>query len=152
MSLNPLIKTFYLTIRPSLRVWLLIVIPHLLAILLIVSFGVFPLWSKVVLIITIAVSFTYYYRSYFTLKLNNSIVSIEQDSVKNWFIVLYGGGNNEDPRSVHLLPSSFISNVFIVLNFQDNSGLNYSTIIISDSISSRDFKYLYKKLKLTYIK
>ena len=112
----------------------------------------FPLWSKVLLLVAIAVSFAHYYQSYFTLKLQNSVISIKQDSVKNWFIVLYGSENNEDPKGVHLLPSSFICNVFMVLNFQDNSGSKYSTIIISDSISSRDFKYLYKKLKLTYIK
>lgn len=152
MPLNPFIKPLFLTIRPSLQKWLIIVVPHLLVILFIINIEIFPLWSKLILAMLITVSFAYYFQSHLALKLNKSVVSIQQDSVKNWFIILSSSDNNSKPKSVSLLPSSFISNVFIVLNFKDNNESHYSVIIMPDSISSNNFKYLYIKLKSTYIK
>jgi len=152
MPLNPFIKPLSLTIKPSLQKWFLIVIPHLLAILLILNIGVFPLWSKFILALFVTASFAYYFQSHLALKLKKSVISFQQDSVENWFITLSGSDNNIEPKSVSLLPSSFISKLFIVLNFQDNSGSHYNVILMTDSISNNEFRYLYIRLKSTYIK
>ena len=152
MSLNPILKSFTLTIKPSLQTWLIIVLPHLLALLLIISIEVFPLWLKFILSIMVTVSFAHYYKFYFTLKLKKSVTLIRQDSRENWFIKLSNSENNEEPKSVSLLPSSFISRFLIVLNFLDKNDTEYSVIIMPDSISSINFKHLYIKLKTTYIK
>ena len=152
MPLNPFIKPLSLTIESSLQKWLIIVIPHLLGILLITTIEVFPIWSRFILVLIIAISFAYYYQFFLALKLKKSVISIHQDSVNNWFITLYNKENNAEPKSVNLLPSSFISNIFIVLNFQDNNGSHFSTIIMKDSLTGFNFKHLYIRSKSTYIK
>ena len=152
MSLNPFIEPISLTIKPSMQKWLIIIVPHLLGILLIVGFDIFPLWSKLIIGTFIAVSFTYYYQNHIALRLKKSVVLVQQDSVKNWFITLSKTTNNSGPKSVNLLPSSFINKLFIVLNFQDNNGSYYSVLIMPDSISSISFKHLYIELNTTYIK
>jgi len=152
MSLNPFIKPLSLIIRSSYQKRLLIFVPHLLGLLLIASIDVFPLWLKLILGLLITASFLYYFQYHITLKLKNSVISIEQDSAKNWFVTLSKNTQDNEQKSVNLLSSSFISKLFIVLNFQDNNGSYYSVIILPDSISSIDFKYLYIRLKTTYIK
>ena len=152
MPLNPFLKPLSLTIKPSLQKWLIIIVPHLLGLLLITSIDMFPLWSKFIIGVFITLSFTYYYQYHIALKLKKSVVLIQQDSVKNWFITLSNNTNNNDPKSVNLLPSSFKSKLFIVLNFQDNNGSYYRAIILPDSISSINFKHLYIELNTTYIK
>jgi len=152
MSLNPYIKPFSLKIEASLQKWLIIIIPHLLGILLTISVDTFPVWLKFILGIFIFISFIYFVLYHITLNQKKSVFSIQQDSVRNWLILLSDNTKNNEPIDVQLLPSSFISRYLIVLNFQDNKGSYYSVIILPDSISSINFKYLYIRLKTTYIK
>lgn len=151
MPLNPFNNPISLTIRPSLQTWLIIVAPHLIAFFLIVNIEVFPLWAKCISAIIIIASFAYYFLYYLALKLKKSVTSIKQDSVENWFIMLANNDNDEELKSVSLLPSSFISRFIIILNFIDKKDTYYTVVIMPDSISSINFKHLYIKLKSTYI-
>jgi hypothetical protein len=152
MPINSFKSPLSLIVKPSPLKWLIILIPHLVIFLLIIMVDVFPLWSKIILAIFVAFSFAYYYQYHLSLKLKKSIILIEQDSVENWLIKLSNIESNTEPKNAKLLPSSYISKLFIILNFEDIKGSHYSVLITPDSISRINYKHLYIRLKSTYIK
>jgi len=152
MSLNPLNVPLLIEIKPTFQKALLIFTPHLLVFALVVSFDVFNWLIKASLLVFIFISIAYYFRLHLIQKSKKSILSIQQDSVNNWFVAIYDEGHEAKLESVILLASSFVSKSLIVLNYRNDSGSQYSVIITRDSISSNEFRRLQVRLKLSNIK
>jgi len=151
MPVNPIISPLKLAIKPSMQKWLILVIPHFMGILLLLSVASFPLWLKAILIIFIILSFIYYLRLHLTQSAKNAVLSIQQDSAKNWFITLNSKSGETEPKSVELLPSSFISKALIVLNYRDDQRSNYGVLLTPDSNSINEFRHLTIRIKLINI-
>lgn len=152
MSFNPLNVPLDYSIQPSLQKALLIVVPHIVGIVLVLSFGVFTFWLKLLFIVIILASGLYYLRLHFLQKSKKSVISIQQDSVNNWYITTHDKNHEAASKSVILLASSFVNKYLMVLNYRDTNKSYYSAIITPDSISSNDFRRLQVRLKLTNIK
>ncbi len=151
MAINPFIKVLFLPVTASLQKRLIIIIPHLFGLVMVVSIYVFPLWLKFALCLLIIASY-YYHFLHILLKLKKSVVIVEQDTSKNWSVSLFNNDHENIKIRVTLLPSSYISKLFIVLNFVDINGSHYSVLMTPDSISRINYKHLYIRLKSTYIK
>ena len=136
-------------ITPSLHKRFVILIPHIIMLILVLSMSVFFLWLKILLTILIVTSLTYYFRLHISNALDKSIHAIQQDSVNNWLIKTNGESEFNNLTSVNILPNSFISKYIIVLNFRDTAQSQYSVIIMKDSLQEDDYRRLYLKLKLS---
>lgn len=152
MSFNPLNVALNQPIKPSLQKSLLIIVPHLIGIIIVLSFTVFSLWLKLQFIVIVLASGFYYTRLHLLQKSKKSVISIQQDSAKNWFISTHDKGHEVPPKSVILSASSFGNKYLIVLNYRDINKSYYSAIITPDSISNNDFRRLQVRLSLTNIK
>ncbi len=152
MSINPIISPLNIAIKQSMQKWLILVIPHLMAIILSLAVTSFPLWLKVSLFILTVLSFIYYSRLHLFQNSDKSVLSIQQDSAKNWFVTLNKKHGEAEPKSVKLLPSSFISKSLIILNYRDDQRSNYRVLITPDSYSTNEFRHLSIRIKLTNIK
>ena len=150
MSSNPYNAPLLIKIEPSLHKWLIICVPHLLAMLLISNVGDLSFFLRLTLIMGITVSVTYFLRLHIFLTLKSSVLSIRQDSVNNWFVHTTG---ESEPKSVTLMPTSFLSNYLIILNYKldDSKYLSqkYSVLITKDSQSSKDFRILRARLNIS---
>jgi len=73
---------------------------------------------------------------------------IFQDSSKNWLIETKNQTNKKAQKTVLLMPSSFISNKLILLNFIDSKNKKYYALITPDSLSQADFRHLFVRVKL----
>ena len=143
MSVNPFCNNLSLTIEPTFQKKLLIVFPHVCAVLLIILASSIPKYLSVILCSLIVVSCIYYYQNYILRTFKRSVYGISQDSAKNWTI------DTRDNRtiSVSLLESSFISNLLIVLNYMDKNNNNYTVIITPDSLPVSDFRHLIVRIR-----
>lgn len=150
MSFNPYNAPLLIKIEPSLHKWLIICVPHLLAMLLISNVGDLSFFLRLILLMGITVSVTYFLRLHIFLTLKSSVLSISQDSVNNWFVHTTG---ESELKSVTLMPTSFLSNYLIILNYKlDNSkylSQKYSVLITKDSQSSKDFRILRARLNIS---
>lgn len=147
MSENPFIKPFSISIESSFQKTLIVFIPHLIGLFL-TFISVLLIWLKILLVIAILISFYYYLQLHITQKLKKSVIAIQQDSTSNWFITLSGVDGKSEPKSVTLLPTSFISKVLIVLNYRDDNRSYYSVLLSPDSLSNNKFKHLTSRLKI----
>jgi len=77
--------------------------------------------------------------------LNNSVISIQIDSADNWYLTTAKNTN----LSASLLPTSFNSNILIILNYIDINNQKYSVLITPDSLSNDEFRRLQVRLKNT---
>jgi len=152
MSFNPFNAPLSLKIKPSIQKWLIILVPHLLAILLLSNVGDLPFLLKLALIIGILVSMVFFSRLHLFQSLKHSVLSIRQDSVKNWFVLTAG---ESELKAVTLMPSSFVSNHFIILNYtlQNPKYLSqkFSVLITKDSLAVDDFRVLRARLKMSHM-
>lgn len=88
--------------------------------------------------IAVVTSLVFYIRLYLRLDLSKSIKALHKTTEGNWKLNLT---NQEINAS--LISSSFVSNKLIILNFTgDNTGVNYSTLVLSDSIDLEQFRKL----------
>jgi len=152
MSLNPFTQPLNHLIKPSVQKRLLIIVPHIMGFILLISVSAIPLWLKFILVPVILFSAIYYSRLHLQQTLKKSVTSIRQDSIGNWLITSYDKEHESEPKTVILLASSFISKYLIVLNYRDINKSYYSAIITQDSISCNEFRRLRVRLKLTNIK
>jgi len=152
MLINPIISPLKLTVKPSLQKWLILSIPHAVGIIIILSVVTSPLWLKISLTLLVILSFIYYLRLHLSQNTKKSVLSLQQDSAKNWFLTLYSNSGETEPKSVELLSSSFISKALIILNYRDDQRSNYSVLITPDSNSSNEFRHLTIRIKLINIK
>ena len=145
MSVNPFCNNLSLTIEPTFQKQLLIIFPHVCAVLLVLLAPSIPKYLSVILCFLITVSAVYYYQNFILRTFKRSVYGISQDSARNWTI------ETRDNRtiSVSLLESSFISNLLIVLNYMDKNNNNYTVIFTPDSLSVSDFRHLIVRIKNT---
>lgn len=151
MSVNPFNVSLQLIVKSSLQKWMIVIIPHFVVFVLIVSLDVFSPRLKIILVFLIVISFVYYSCLHLFLIHKKSVTSIKQDSRKNWFITTFDSNNKCELKSVNLLPSSFVSEVIVVLNYQDIDLYYYTVIITADSLSTSEYRRLRVRLKLTNI-
>jgi len=144
MLSNPFNTPLALEIKPSFQKWLIVLAPHLLVLMVVLSLDVFNYGLKIILVILIIISANYYIFLYLRQTLEKSITMIFQDSSKNWLIKT----NNQAQKTVLLMPSSFINNKLILLNFIDSKNKKYYALITPDSLSKSDFRHLFVRIKL----
>ena len=152
MSSNPFNKPLVLITKRTTQKLLLIAIPHSLAFVITLTVPYFTLNLRLIILLFIALSFSYFSRLHLFTSLKKSVLSIKQDSAKNWFILNRGSKNNEY-KEVVLLPSTFISNILIIQNFSDPSQQGwskpqYTAIFTPDSISAEEFRRLKVRIKV----
>jgi len=144
MSSNPFNTPLALTVKPSFQKWLIVLAPHFLVLIVVLSLDVFNFSLKIILVIFIIISAIYYIFLYLRQTLEKSITMIFQDSSKNWLIQT----NNQAQKTVLLMPSSFINNKLILLNFIDSKNKKYYALVTPDSLSKSDFRHLFVRVKL----
>lgn len=145
MSLNPFNAPLALTIKPSLQKWLLIIVPHFIAFVIVLTFSVFTFTLKAGLTFLILFSFVYYFRLHLQQSLKKSVYLIHQDSAKNWFVIT----KDTERKEVTLSGSSFVSKLLIIINYNDINNNQYGVIVTPDSLSIDDFRQLIVRIKLT---
>jgi len=145
MSENSYSRAFSLIVEPTLQKRLLIIIPHYLAIALVLFADQVPNYLCLLITLLVLISGFYYYRLHITKKSKNSVVTLNQDSMKNWFVV------TKDKRNIQvsLLKSSFVSNAFVVLNYADINLTNYTVVFTRDSLSISDYRHLIVRSRMT---
>ena len=137
-------KPFVLAINPSLQKCLLIIIPHCLALILVISLPIYSMLVTYLLFVLIVNSLAYFSFRYVALSLNQSVVSISQDFEKNWFL-----STTQSKRiEVELLGSSFVSKFMIIINYIGINKKMYTTIIMPDSLPKDEYRRLFVRLKL----
>ncbi len=131
--------------RVSVQKWLLVLLPHFVSFILILSLihVQMPAFVLIFLLLLIVFSCFYYLRLHIWLSAKNSVKLIFQDTKNQWFLVNSAG----EEKSVCLLPDSFYSNYLLILNFVDIYENKYSVIITPDSVP-RDS---YRQLKVSLI-
>lgn len=145
MSNHPFTKPINISLKHTTQKMMILVLPHLLALLVVLTIDIIPLLFKGLISIIIVASFYYYCRLYLFDSSKHSITSIQNDSVENWYLT----SANNVKISVSLLPSSFSSNILIILNYVDIKKQKYSVIITPDCLSKNDFRRLRVGLKST---
>jgi len=148
MSFNPYDAPLSLNVKPSLQKWLIIFIPHVFVILLIFSFKEFNPILKVVLVVGVIVSLSYYYRLHLSQFSIKSVTQVQHTLVKTWLV---STTKNRDLIKFELLPSSFVSNYLIILNFNVNNTAGFipshTVLFTKDSLSKDEFRILKVRLK-----
>ena len=147
MSFNPFSAPLSLKIKPSFQKWLMITIPHIFALFVIGFVGDLSLIVKLVLLIVIIISLIFFSRKHLFQSSKYAVLSIRQDSAKNWFILARG---KDELKAVDLMSSSFVSNYFIILNYKPKYSNylsnKYSVLITKDSLSTDNFRQLKARL------
>ena len=145
MSFKPFSSPLALKNKSSLQKKLLVIGPHFVVFLILLGIDVFPLLIKLFLLMLVIFSAHYFSQLHLQKKLSRSVLEIYQDSAKNWFIKTL----NHDYKAVSKLPSSFVSNTLIIINYIDADKNNYTSIFTPDSLSSDDYRRLIVRLKMT---
>lgn len=148
MSFNRYDAPFTLNIRPALLKWLIVLVPHLLVLVLILFVDEFNLTLKVVLIFCLLLSVIYYFCLHISQSLAKSVILVQQDQSRNWFISTRGG---HQLFTVELLPSSFVSRYLIILNFKNTKSRlffpTYSVLLTKDSLTADGYRMMKVRLK-----
>jgi len=142
-SLN---SPFRVPVKPSLTIYLLVVLPHLSAISIVVflvvstSYRLTPLVLISCFATTVFILFSliYFARLHLLQNLKKSVLEIQQDSAQNWTVVT----RNQELKQVELLNTSFISTLIVVLNFKGLKREVYTTVFAADSLPDQDFRRL----------
>jgi len=148
MSLNKFTKPLSLEIHSSLQIGLIVLMPHVIISLIVITFSVFPWWFKLVLLLTVIISAIYYSRYHLLQKYRKSVLSIHQDTASNWLITSNASSLEGEKLRVELLPSSFVSQMLIILNFKSSIGEIYNVIITPDCFTDNEFRRL--RVRLNY--
>ena len=142
MPINPFSTPASYKIKYSFQKLLLIILPHVLSLIMVFWLTSFSMILSIGLIMMIITSVVYYFRLYILLSLKKSIIWFNQDSARNWTITTTA--NEKVP--VEILPSSFISNLLIILNYIDINNSHYCVIITPDCLSPDEFRRLKVRL------
>ncbi|MEE9326313.1 MAG: protein YgfX [Cocleimonas sp.] len=145
MPRNQYNTPFTLTLKSSLQKKLLILFPHLVAMVIVLFTLSIPFYWIIILILLLLFSAIYNYRLHIDNSLNKSVLKISQDSAKNWVIFIQNGTS----IPVTLLNSTYASKYLIINNYIDINKNKYSTVFTPDSLSSHDFRHLFVLSKLT---
>jgi len=131
-------RNLSLGVYASPQKWLLVLIPHLFAGIVVFSLVQVSLLLSIILTFAIGYSAYYFLRLHIWQGSTKSVKLIYQDSRTNWY--LRDSANNE--KNVNLLPDSFNSNYLVILNFSDNQKVKYSVLITPDSVPEDMFRQL----------
>lgn len=145
MSANPFSCALSLSVESTLQKRLLIIIPHFLAVVLMLFIAVALNYLSLLITPLVMISGVYYYRLHITKNLMNSVLRLNQDSMKNWSVIT----KDNSAKQVLLLESSFVSNALIVINYADINNTNYVVVFTPDSLSVVDYRHLVIRLKMT---
>lgn len=139
---------------PTFILFLLVFVPHVIALLVVLIFLLIPtlissVSSSLSLVVSFAsiscivFSFIYLMRLHFWKTHNKSIKEIHLDSATNWTVVC----GNKRHVQVELLTTSFVSYFLVILNFKGLNNRVYTAIIVPDSLSDQDFRRLRVRVK-----
>ncbi len=152
-----------LVIHPvhSLSLKLVVVLPHLLAILFVFILIDINVVVAITLAMMIILSFIYYYRWHVSKSLNKSVISVvhlfqqnKQTVVGNKKLRSEQGGwkislSGQKDITVNLLSSSFVSTGWIVLNFKDQKRNRYTLMLPFDAITSEQHRQLRVRIEVS---
>ncbi len=133
-------RNLSISIHASPQKWVLVLLPHFVAFIVVFSLANVSILLSIVLILAIAYSSYYFLHVHIWLDSKKSVKLIYQDSTNNWFLM---DSANEE-KNVSLLSESFNSNYLVILNFTDNKKIKYSAIVTPDSVPGD----LYRQLKV----
>ncbi len=145
MPQNVFTKPLDLSPKASPQIWMMVVIPHLLALILILITMFKSCLIIATLSLVIILSLFYFLRLFIFKNLKRSVRSIHQDSVNNWYVV----AADDRQQSALLLPSSFVSKLLIMLNYAGINNFKYSLLVTPDCVSEDEFRRLRVRLKQT---
>ena len=133
-------RNFSIPIQTSPQKWVLVLFPHLISIIVVLSVVQVSVLLSIVVILLITYSSYYFLHLHIWLDSKKSVKLIYQDSRNNWFLM----DSANEQKNVNLLPESFNSNYLVILNFVDNKKIKYSAIVTPDSVPGD----LYRQLKV----
>ncbi len=145
MSVNPFECALSIVVKSSFQKVLLIVVPHSIALVILLFVNPISAYLNAVFIVCILVSLIFYYQRYIARVHQRSVRKLSQDSARNWFISL----SNNTKIQVFLLSSSFVSCYLIILNYRDINNKHYVVVFTPDSLSSGDFRRLVVRVNQT---
>jgi len=132
-------------VQTSLMKSLIIFVPHLIALVFMIFFVDLPWFILLFLISLITVSIVYYLRLHLLKNLKKSVISVHQDSTRNWHIVC---AHQDNKQPVELQGSSFISPLMLILNFKDINNKRYSVLFMPDSLPEQYFRRLRVRIRV----
>jgi len=138
MSTKNFNKPFVIELQADKLTWSMVLIPHLFAIFVLAVISHIPIYVKVTLLSLVFFSLYFYLRKHAFKNLKCSVRKIKLDSMKNWSIFL----NNNEQHRAELLPTSYMSNWLIILNFKSDAGCVQSAILTRFNIDPDCFRRL----------
>jgi len=149
MPVNPFNAPLSIEIKPSLQKYIIVTIPHVLALIFLVFIKNLALLQILFLVSTVLFSFIYFLRLHCLGSLEHSVISIQQDSVRNWMLLF---PYKSEMKKVKLMHTSFISNHLIILIYKPDSARyfykKYTILITRDSVSKKEFRILKAKINM----
>ena len=132
-------------LKPSMDVAIALATMHLS-----VAVAIFFLSSRkintalfLLILISIALSYLYYYRWHVVRTLEKSVREIHISARDDWFLVNSSG----QKIAATVLQNSFISNTFLVLNFRSAHDDKYTVLLTKNMIDCDRFRRLKVRLK-----
>ena len=134
MFSNQFNQSITINVKSSLIKQLLIWFPHAISTTILILFLKLQLLNItyfLLLIICIVISLVYFIRLHLLFSANKSIQNIQKSTNDIWKVTFKNGVE----ENVSLMNTSFVSNLFIILNFNDSTSKQYSALISSDSVT-----------------
>ena len=144
---SPFTSPLRLEVPPSLISILMIIIPlFFIAVVVLVYTPIH--WGFLLAIVLADCGVVYYFlRLHYWKNLKSSILEINQDTNKQWFVLLNAKENDWQP--VVLRPNSFVSTFLVVLNFQGEKR-RHSVIFPAGSLDEDTFRRLRVRIKVAF--
>ena len=141
MSTNRYNQVLSINIKSSLSKQLLILLPHLVVLVILISVIEFKGLTYFYLLLSlfcIAISVIYFVRLHLTFSSNKSINKIHINQNGNWSVFF----KDDVKDNVLLSATSYTSNILIILNFKDSFEKYYTALITPDSVNKDEFRKL----------
>ena len=134
-------------IRPTWFTRLLVLAPHLAAVIVTLVLLPLPLLLRVGLLAVIVFSLVYYYRLHVLQNSPRSVLQIEQDAAQNWLATISAQDGGNRVEQLNLRAASFVSPLLLVLNFRGLDNAHYTALITPGGLPKRDLRRLRVRLK-----
>ena len=141
MFSNQFNQSITINVKSSLIKQLLIWFPHAISTTILILFLKLQhlnITYFLLLIICIVISLVYFIRLHLLFSANKSIHTIQKSTNDIWKVTFKNGVE----KNVSLMNTSFVSSLFIILNFNDSTSKQYSALISSDSVNHDEFRRL----------
>ncbi|HMJ49425.1 MAG TPA: protein YgfX [Burkholderiales bacterium] len=124
--------------KPSVILGLLLVLAHASAVGLLLVVPL-PIWSKLVTVVVVCISFAFYFRRNARLAAPSSLVALEIKEDCACTVETRNGNR----RSCTVLPTSYVSASLTILNLKvDGKLLRKHLVILPDAVNAEDFRKL----------